>query len=555
MVQLFPAHRLRGRRNAPDGVIVVGAGLAGLFTALKLAPLPVTVITPEPLGEGSSSAWAQGGVAAAVGAGDTAEAHAADTIAAGAGLVDEGVARMMTREGPQRIEDLLRYGAPFDRDLEGRLSLSREAAHGRSRVVRVKGDQAGKAIMAALIAAARATPSIQILEGWAASQLLVSNGVVVGLVRRPTKGHHPRGWLPHYARAVVLATGGVGQLFSVTTNPGAACGEGMAIAARAGAVIADAEFVQFHPTALDIGRDPAPLATEALRGEGARLVDREGGRFMLDVHPEAELAPRDIVARAVHQQAVSGRGAYLDCREAVGERFPEHFPAVYEACRSVGIDPVRELIPVAPAAHYHMGGIMTDARGRTSLDGLWACGEAASTGVHGANRLASNGLLEAAVFGARIAEDILGLSPAWIGASLDAAPTGSTEAASDAGFGAEQSGSRRRLRDVMARHVGVERSHDGLAQALGVIEELAERGGGSAALDNMIVAARLIVTAALKRRESRGGHCRIDHPQTDPAQARRGFLTYAESLETSAGISPSSCWGEGASFPRFGVNG
>lgn len=543
MVQLFPAYRLAGRRSAHDCVLIVGAGLAGLFTALKLAPTPVTVISPEPLGEGASSSWAQGGVAAAVGEGDTPEAHAEDTIAAGAGLVDEAIARMMTREGPQRIEDLLRYGAPFDRDLEGRLTLSREAAHGRARVVHVKGDQAGKEIMAALIAAARACPSIQILEGWAASSLVKRGGEVVGIVRRPTGalatgGLHSSVRRVHLARAVVLATGGVGQLFSVTTNPGAACGEGLAIAARAGAVIADPEFVQFHPTALDIGRDPAPLATEALRGDGAKLTDHRGERFMLAIHPAAELAPRDIVARTVHRRSLNG-GAWLDCRDAIGERFPEHFPAVYEACRAAGIDPVREPIPVAPAAHYHMGGVLTDSRGRTTLDGLWACGETASTGVHGANRLASNGLLEAAVFGARIAEDIQGLSSSWAGGCRDAAAADPGDA-NTSQPSSETAWARRRLRQTMARRVGVERSEEGLAEALGEIEELAIYGEADDGLGNMIAAARIIAAAAFNRRESRGGHCRIDHPETDPAQARRTYITHdaARRIAAAHGVRP-----------------
>jgi L-aspartate oxidase len=542
MVQLLPAHRLAGRSSAQDSVLILGAGLAGLFTALKLAPLPVTVITPEPLGEGASSSWAQGGVAAAVGEGDTPEAHAADTISAGAGLVDEAVARLVTREGPRRVEDLLRYGAPFDRDLEGRLSLSREAAHGRSRVIRVKGDQAGKAIMAALIAAVRACPSIRVLEGWAASSLVLRDGEVVGIVRRPT-GVLANGVVHsgtrrvHLARAVVLATGGAGQLYSVTTNPAAACGEGAAIAARAGAVIADAEFVQFHPTAINIGRDPAPLATEALRGDGAKLIDSRGGRFMADIHPSAELAPRDVVARAVHRQTASGGGAWLDCRDAVGARFPEHFPAVYEACRAAGIDPAREPIPVAPAAHYHMGGVLTDVRGRSSLDGLWACGEAASTGLHGANRLASNGLLEAAVFGARIAEDIQGLSPAWRGAALDAS---ALDPGGPAQPGPKPARARRRLRETMTRCAGLERSQEGLTEALGVIEELASYCHADDSLGNMITGARLVVAAALNRRESRGGHWRADYPETDPAQARRTFITHEAALQTAAahGVQP-----------------
>ncbi len=391
-------------------VIIIGGGLAGLFAALTLAPMKVTIVTPRPLGEGASSAWAQAGIAAAVGEGDSFEQHAADTIRAGAGLCDVAMVDMIVREAPARIEDLLRFGVPFDRDLEGRLRQSREAAHSQRRVIGVGGDQAGKAIMAALIAAARDTPSISMMEEVNAVDLAGADGHVTGLYCAPARGGTGRStFLP--ARAVVLATGGVGQLYTLTTNPQEARGDGIAIAARAGAVIADAEFVQFHPTAVDIGKHPAPLATEALRGDGAKLVNSTGERFMLAVHPDAELAPRDIVARAVQIERAAGRGAFLDCRGVLGAGMPTHFPTVYAACASAGIEPATDLIPVAPAAHYHMGGVATDGDGRSSLPGLWAIGEVASTGLHGANRLASNSLLEAVVMAARAAEDIAGLEP------------------------------------------------------------------------------------------------------------------------------------------------
>ncbi len=393
----------------PDNsdILIVGGGLAGLFCALKLAPRPVTIIAAAPLGEGASSAWAQGGVAAAVAEGDTPEAHARDTIAAGAGLVDEAVAFAMAREAPDRIRDLLSYGVPFDKDLEGRLTVGREAAHSARRIVHVRGDQAGAAIMAALADAVRKTPSIRVIEG-IAEDLITQGRTVTGVQVRLPDGR----LAALAARSVVLATGGAGHLYAVTTNPSEARGHGLAIAARAGAVIADPEFVQFHPTAIDIGRDPAPLATEAIRGEGAWLVNKAGERFMLAIHPEAELAPRDIVARGVFAELQAGRGAFLDARKAIGASFAQRFPGVTEYCRSAGIDPARDLIPVAPAAHYHMGGVWTDERGRTSLTGLWAAGEVASTGAHGANRLASNSLLEAVVYAARIAEDIVSLPPA-----------------------------------------------------------------------------------------------------------------------------------------------
>src|SRR6266478_3373555 len=378
-------------------VVIVGGGLAGLFCALKLAPRPVIVISAAPLGQGASTAWAQGGIAAAVAEGDSAEAHAADTVAVGAGLVGETIALALAREASTRIHDLLHYGVPFDRDLEGKLADGREAAHSARRIVHVRGDMAGRAIMSALIETVRKTPSIRVVEGYAAEDLLTLDGAVTGLQFRRV-GDATAKPVTIATRAVVLATGGIGHLYAVTTNPVEASGLGLAIAARAGAVIADPEFVQFHPTAIMVGRDPAPLATEALRGEGATLINDRGERFMQALHPLAELAPRDIVARGV---------------------FAEKFPTVYASCMSAGIDPAKQPIPVAPAAHYHMGGIAVDAHGRTSLRGLWAGGEVSSTGAHGANRLASNSLLEAVVYAARIAEDIDGSTIAAAARSLD----------------------------------------------------------------------------------------------------------------------------------------
>lgn len=510
-----------GSALGPGDIVIVGAGLAGLFTALKLAPLPVTVIAAAPLGEGASSVWAQGGIAAAVGEGDTPEAHAADTIRAGAGIVDESIAHLVADEGPERIRDLLRYGVPFDRDLDGHFVLSREAAHSAKRVVRVQGDRAGAAIMQALIATVRATPSIRVLENYEADDLIVTGGTVTGIRLIRHDGKHSGTYVLVPASAVVLATGGVGSLFAVTTNPAYAQGEALAFAARAGATIADAEFVQFHPTAIDIGLDPAPLATEALRGEGALLVDRDGNRFMPSVHEDAELAPRDVVARAVFAAIASGRGAFLDCRAAIGAEFAEKFPTVYEHCRAAGIDPATDLIPVAPAAHYHMGGIATDASGRTTVPGLWAVGEVASTGLHGANRLASNSLLEAVVFGARVAADIRKLvgpaqaapvaEPKRLSAVTMLHPKRRTEVIS-------------RLRRTMAERVGVVRDEAGLGSALRTLSELGTIAASDSALLNMIEAAKIIATAALQRTESRGGHYRSDYPDSDPALAHRTFL-------------------------------
>ena len=492
-------------------ILIVGGGLAGLFCALKLAPRRVAVLTPGSIDEGAASFWAQGGVAAAVLDTDSPERHAEDTLKAGAGIVDAEVTLGMAREARARIEDLLSYGVPFDR-ADGKFTPSREAAHSERRIVRVKGDTAGRAIMETLVAAVRATPSIELFEGFSAQELLTHDGRVIGLRARGRDG------LLHdfLSTATVLATGGIGHLYRVTTNPKEARGIGLAMAARAGALVADAEFVQFHPTAIDIGVDPAPLATESLRGEGAIIVDRFGHRFMAEIDPAAELAPRDIVARGVFASIAAGGGAFLDARAAVGAEFPARFPTVYASCMAGGVDPVTAPIPIAPAAHYHMGGVASDVRGRTSLAGLWAAGEVASTGVHGANRLASNSLLEAVVFAARIASDIGEQS-------LETAPA---SASTPDEAGAPDQGLVDELRDVMARDVGVIRDEVGLTRAARAILRI-EAATNHAQLRNMALTALLVTSAALARRESRGAHFRSDFPQAEDALAHRSYITAA----------------------------
>ena len=487
-------------------ILIVGAGLAGLFLALKLAPRRVTVLSQAPLGLASSSAWAQGGLAAALAVDDAPDLHAQDTIAAGAGLVDPAIAALIARDGPARVMDLVALGVPFDRTPDGTLAQSLEAAHSRPRVVRVSGDLAGKAIMDALIAAVRTAPHIELIENAQAVALLQgANGDVCGVLCRNACDEAA---LP--ASEVVIATGGIGGLFAVTTNPAEALGHGMAMAAVAGALIADPEFVQFHPTAIDVGRDPAPLATEALRGEGAHLLNANGDAFVSD------LAARDVVARAIHLERAAGRGAFLDARAAVGAKFPEHFPTVFAACMAAGLDPRTSPIPVAPAAHYHMGGIATDAWGRTTLAGLSAVGECASTGAHGANRLASNSLLEAVVFAHRIAERLRDSSAAKTAPPTSCpAPPALPEPA------------RGELRACMQADCGVVREHAGLARALARVDALRESIGPA----NALVAARLILTAALARKESRGAHFRSDFPDANAPQ--RTFLTRADALAAS----------------------
>jgi L-aspartate oxidase len=497
------------------GALILGAGMAGLFTALKLAPFPALVLAGTRPGVSGSSAWAQGGIAAAMGEGDTPAAHAADTLIAGAGLCDPAIASLVAREAPARIEDLITLGAPFDRKPDGTLALGREAAHSANRIVHIKGDRAGAEITRTLAERALATPSITLLEGYHAVELAMEDERAVGIFARYGTGPHTRLVL-FRAPAVIFATGGLGALFAATTNPSEARGEGLGMAARAGALIGDPEFVQFHPTAIAIGRDPSPLATEALRGEGGLLVDETGRRFMMGVHKDAELAPRDVVSRACHREIAAGHKIFLDCTDALGGKFSARFPTVYAACKSAGIDPAVQPIPVAPAAHYHMGGIATDSRGRTSLDGFWAVGECASTGLHGANRLASNSLLEGLVFGAHVADDVRGNVAQAAGRGTPAAPERFASPSPP-----------HILREAMTRGVGLERDATGLKEALRVIDQVERVSGGEPALLNMTASARLVAAAALARTESRGGHYRSDFRDTR-AKAERTLLTLSD---------------------------
>ncbi|MFE1600116.1 L-aspartate oxidase [Methylobacterium sp. ID0610] len=492
-----------------DGILVVGAGIAGLATALRLAPLPVTLITSAPLGEGTATAWAQGGIAAALGADDGPALHAADTLAAGAGLTDPEVAQRVATSAPGLVGWLSDLGLAFDRGADGGLALGLEAAHGRRRIVKAGGDATGHAVLATLARAAAACPSIAVVIGRATALAQDAAGRVAGL--RASFGGESID-LP--ARAVVLATGGLGGLYRATTNPAGAVGSGLALAAGIGAVLRDVEFVQFHPTAIAAGGDgPLPLATEALRGEGAVLVDAAGERVMAGI-AGAELAPRDVVARAIFGRTRRGEAVFLDARRLDVAR---RFPTVDALCRAAGIDPATTPIPVRPAAHYHMGGIRVDGRGRSSIPGLWACGEVASTGLHGANRLASNSLVEAMAFADFVAADIrnAALRPGRI--TPAPAPPPAPPALPE-------------IRRIMEAEVGLVRHEEGLTRAVGRLAALAAAGSPEACVG------LLVATAALERRESRGAHWREDHPgQRAP---RSTEITLAQALHRAARCSP-----------------
>ena len=518
----------QGRVQAVEthDVLVIGSGVGGLTVALETPGLQVGLLTKTGLGSGGSSPMAQGGVAAAVGPGDSPAAHAEDTLAAAAGLAVPESVRILTEEAPARVAALLALGTRFDRDGAGDLALGREAAHGVARILHANGDTTGAEIVRALRLAVESSPTVEVFEHAFVCELVRERGRVVGVLARHLGGVA----VLHLARAVVLATGGIGHVYRHTTNPRENTGDGLAMAARAGARLADLEFVQFHPTALDVGADPMPLLTEALRGAGATLVDDNGERIMTDVHPDAELASRDVVARALWETRRRGRATCLDARHAVGDRFAAAFPTALRHCLDHGFDPRLRPVPVSPAAHYHMGGVAVDTRGRTSLAGLWACGEVSCVGVHGANRLASNSLLDALVFGARVGRDLmretrsLPAAKALVGRHSYLPGNESTE-------DSEHDEIRGDIRDLMWRDVGLVRTGDGLRQAVhGLIQVARRLGPGSSETHNLLTVAGLVAQAALARRDSRGAHYRADQAPVSGAG-----LDTSDTLEQTTG--------------------
>ena len=484
--------------------IIVGTGLAGLWTAWRLAleGRASVLLTKGTLAD-SASAWAQGGIAAALGPGDSPALHAADTLAAGDGLADPEAVRVLTTEGPDRIRQLITLGATFDRGPDRALRLGLEGAHSRPRILHAGGDRTGAMLVGCIAEIVSRHPLIEIFEHTEVTRLLLAGKRVVGVVA-VQRGGPP---FPLVGPAVVLATGGVGQLFAVTTNPLPATGDGWALAHHAGGELRDVEFLQFHPTAAKLpGVNPAPLISEAGRGAGAILVDRAGRRFLFDVDPRGELASRDVVAQAVAAVDRAG-GVWLDARHVTD--FAAQFPGVTGMLARHGLDPAHDRIPVTPAMHYAMGGIRTDLDGRTTRVGLWAVGEVASTGVHGANRLASNSLLEALVFADRAARAVAaerGSVPwhaPWVA-------TGPLDSSHDAACERVRSTMRR----VMSDDVGVHRSEASLLRAERALVALAATTPASAwRTRNQLLVAQLITRAALRRRESRGGHARLDFPE------------------------------------------
>jgi L-aspartate oxidase len=487
--------RIRGR------VLVVGSGVAGLHAAWRASTFgDVLLLTKRSLFD-SATAYAQGGIAAALGAGDSPDLHRKDTLAAGAALCDAAAVAVLTEEGPTRVRDLQTAGADFDLDAAGRLQLGREAAHSMNRIVHAHGDQTGAEVARTLIERVRATRAIKVLERARVLDLIVHDGECIG-----AKASIAGKATEIIADATVLATGGCGQVYRYTTNPVVATGDGFAIAHRAGAILADMEFVQFHPTALDTPENPLALISEAVRGEGACLVNARGERFMKRLHRLAELAPRDVVARAIFEEQKRGQ-VYLDARK-IGRDFVERFPGITALCKGRGIDPRRDLIPVTPAAHYMMGGIVADLCGRSSLPRLWAVGEVSRTGVHGANRLASNSLLEGLVFAERVARDLRDLEPL---ASIPQPEKWKVPVLRDRGaaqVAADQ------VRALMWEDAGIVRSAAGLWKAFDRLMDLESRLPEGATEElNLVQTAQMIVWSALQREESRGGHYRLDFPR------------------------------------------
>mgnify|MGYP001176002839 FL=1 len=510
----------------PD-VVIVGGGIAGLTVALNLAPRQVCVITKNTLGVNTSSSWAQGGIAASIDKNDSNEDHVTDTLKTAKGLADEDVVRTIVNESSNVIKDLEEIGVQFDKNPDGSFNLGLEGAHSFNRIVRSKGDSSGIEIMRGIIKEVKSAKHVTILENISIDSIMSENNIIYGVIGRLTDKNIPDNHVVIQSPQVVLATGGLGGIYANTTNPRSSYGEGIALAAQAGATLTDMEFVQFHPTGLDFGLDPTPLATEAIRGEGALLVNQNNERFMFEVHPNNELAPRDIIAQNIFKQIEKGNSVFLDCRNKIFKNFKDRFPQVYSYCIKADINPEEELIPIIPVAHYHIGGVKTNLKGQTSIRGLWCCGEVAATHVHGANRLASNSLLESLVFGKIVAKEINSqpiekerelISPSFIKTYKE--KTKNKIMAKKYIW---------QLRSSMMRNLGIVRNKVSILRGLTEIIKIERESRGlSAKLNDMILVSKFIIIGAFKRMESRGCHLRSDF-----LESKKEFLKHIDQSQSS----------------------